>query len=145
MTAATTTEPRLTLRPARAHVGAVDGVWWPRENSADELLAVAAAVEQSFQKVVRVALSMEGWAGTPRRIGTGDDTLRVDLFRMGERHTVRLIGEDGRMMDLLLIAPGTDADTAEAEMKAGGDTDDLRTVAELLTPGVRSVNAASRR
>ena len=131
----TSTEPRLVLRPTGLHLGAVDGVWWPREYSADELLAVAAAVEPSFQKVVRVALSTEGWAGTPRRIGTGGDTLRVDLFRTGERHTVRLVGEDGRLMDLLLIAPDTEADAADAEMKAGADTDDLRTVAELLGVG----------
>jgi len=128
----TSTEPRLVLRPTGLNVGAVDGVWWPRENSAEELLAVAAAVEPSFQKVVRVALSMDGWAGIPRRIGSGDDVLRIDLFRTGERHTVRLVGEDGRMIDLLLINPDTDADTADTEMKAGADTDDLRTVTELL-------------
>lgn len=134
----TSTEPRLSLRDTGAHLGAVDGVWWPREYTPDELLSVAAAVEPSFQKVVRVALSMDGWAGTPRRIGTGDDTLRIDLFRTGEHHTVRLVGEDGRMLDLLLIAPDTDPTDAEAEMTSGADADDMRSVAELLTPGVRS-------
>jgi len=131
-------EPRVTLRPKGDRLGAVDGAWWPRANSPEEILAVAAAVEPSFQKVVRVGLSMDAWAETPRRIGTGDDVLRIDLFRTGEHHTVRLVGEDGRLLDLLLVAPDTAPDTAEEAMKAGADADDLRSVADLLTPGVRT-------
>ena len=30
-------KPRLSLRPAGSHRGAVDGGWWPRETTAEEL------------------------------------------------------------------------------------------------------------
>jgi hypothetical protein len=129
---AASTASRLSLRPVRTHAGAVDGVWWPRADTAEELLALAAAVEPSFQKVVRVAVHMQSWPGVSHRLGTGPLALRVDLFRTGEAHTVRLVGEDGHLLDLLVIAPDTDAATAEREMAAGADGTDLRPVAELL-------------
>jgi hypothetical protein len=81
---------------------------------------------------VRVAGNLGTWAGTPRRIGTGDASLRVDLFRTGETGTVRLVGADGSLLDLLLITPDTDEATADAELAAASDAEDLRPVAELL-------------
>jgi hypothetical protein len=125
-------KPRLSLRPAGSHRGAVDGGWWPRETTAEELLAMVEAVRPSFQAVVRVAGNLGTWAGTPRRIGSGDASLRVDLFRTGETGTVRLVGADGSLLDLLLITPDTDEATADAELAAASDAEDLRPVAELL-------------
>lgn len=123
---------RLTLRPAGGRRGAVDGGWWPRSTDPDELLALAAAAEPAVGPIVRIAVDTTTWAGTPRRIGVHPHVLRIDTFRTWDTGMVRLVGQDGRLVDLLLVAPDTDRSAADTALAAAADPVDRRPLGELL-------------
>ncbi|MEU7897410.1 DUF5994 family protein [Nonomuraea sp. NPDC049152] len=98
---------RLTLAPARGHVGPVDGTWWPRStDAAAELPALIAAVDQCLgEMTLRVGLHVDAWDDIPHRIAAPGRAVRVGWFRSMDGRLVTLSIRGKQEITLQVIPP----------------------------------------
>ncbi|MFC4901010.1 DUF5994 family protein [Streptosporangium amethystogenes subsp. fukuiense] len=110
----TTPEARLSLDPALGRRGAVDGAWWPySQDAAVELPDLIAAVDRRLDRPVRrVGLPLGSWDDIPHRVVAPGRQVKVGWFRNMDPHVVTLICEAMEPVNLLVIPPGTESDTA---------------------------------
>ncbi len=69
-----------------------------------------------------MAYNPDAWAVTPRRLRTGDRTVRLGWFRHLDPHLLNLTGDPGRgRLDLLVVPPETTSAAAERAFTAATD------------------------
>jgi hypothetical protein len=107
--------PRLNMEPTGSSATLLDGGWWPRSTDpAAELPGLVPVIDRLRGAVVRLVLSADGWSSHPRRLAVGERVLRLDYFASQPASLLTAICDNGNRVDLLVVAPGTAATTAEA-------------------------------
>ena len=124
---------RLQLDPTMAGTGAVDGGWWPRSRDPDaELPGLIAALDSSLGPVTRVALNLDAWDSTPRRVAVDGRRVRVGWFRHMDAHTVGVTRAAQARMVLLVVPPQATTAAAQIAMAMAADAANSTGPADLL-------------
>jgi len=124
--------PRLRLKPKAPPTGHVDGAWWPwSENLTKELPDLLAVLSVRLGPIHRVRYHSGEWAKAPAELAVDGRTVRLDGDRGQPINTLDVIGDQNRIV-LLLVSPDTEADVAHTAMMAAAGRDNDFTVDELL-------------
>lgn len=108
---------RLTLRPASAPRGIVDGGWWPRSTDPlAEFPAVIAGIAMRLGPVTRLAYNMDAWGSAPWCLVVDHETVRLEGFHSIGRRTVIVSGKQWGRRVLLVVPPDTAVAVAELEL-----------------------------
>jgi hypothetical protein len=142
-------ELRLRLKPQAPATGYVDGAWWPRSHDlGTELVTLANVLEVRLGRVERVAYALSMWDAAPRRIGIGDDAVRLEGFSYQDRNIVHVTGASRGRVSLLVVPPGlADASGHDAMAKAArrGNADRPEEIlAAAVVPAPREDRNATR-
>ena len=127
---------RVSFDPARIRHGAVDGGWWPRSrNAPTELPGLIAALDaRPGMRVQRPAVHRDEWDEIPRQHTGNGHFVRIDWFTTIPRHTVSVTTVGGREpIALLVVPPGTPAETALAAMNTAATGPGTAQAADILT------------
>ena len=139
-------EIRLTLRlPVAGERSIVDGAWWPWSTDlAAELPGLVDALHRRGLAVWRIAYSLAAWdPDPPRRIAVGGRTVRTGGFRVIDPQLVSLSRTaGGASLDLLVVPPGTEHDTAVHALMAAATVDQLRAETARFAAATTAVPAA---
>jgi Family of unknown function (DUF5994) len=129
---------RLQLDPTMAGTRAVDGGWWPRSRDPDaELPGLIAGLDASVGPIIRVALNLNAWDSTPRRVAVDGRRVRVGWFRHMDAHTIGLTRAGQDRMVLLVIPPQATKAAAQIAMAMAADAADSAGTADILaTAGI---------
>ncbi|MEU3185056.1 DUF5994 family protein [Streptomyces sp. NPDC006923] len=125
---------RLFLAPGGHGAGALDGAWWPYSRDlARELPALAAAMDGPWGRLTRVLVNPAHWPVVPRRIQLPGRPLHIGWFAAEQDPDMIILRSYsvGRW-DLLVIPPGTPADTAARLMTAAAAPDNRLAASALL-------------
>lgn len=117
--AAPTRTPRVRLRPRQSARIAVDGAWWPHtDNLTTELHELVSAVTPRLGHVARVAYDWNALSIAQDAIDPPDG-IDISGPEPGQAAGVlRLISVGGSRMSLLVVAPGSETETAEENIRA---------------------------
>jgi len=131
--------PRLRLGSSTSRRTLLDGGWWPRsDDPVAELPGLVLAIEHLHGPVTQLILHADDWDGQPHRIGMAGRVLRLAYFTSQPPGLVTaLCGRNGNQVDLLIVPPGTDHDTADAAMALAA-TADNRVHAQHIVNTVRA-------
>ncbi|WP_162906952.1 DUF5994 family protein [Allorhizocola rhizosphaerae] len=118
--------PRLRLPPAGLRRTHLDGGWWPRSTDpVAELPGLVLAIDELRGPVTRLILAAEGWDSRPRRLGVADRVLRLGYFHSQPISLLTALCANGDRVDLLVVPPHTDGETADAAMVMAAATGNL--------------------
>jgi hypothetical protein len=138
---------RLSLSPhPNARHTAVDGAWWPRSNDlAAELPDLVAALDERGVRIARIAYALSAWAVAPHKVSAGGRIVRTGGFRVIDPTLVSLTpaGGEGEPLDLRVVPPDTDPETAARELRADSGDRPQRTAARPPVPAPRHRPASS--
>ncbi|WP_280340689.1 DUF5994 family protein [Nocardia neocaledoniensis] len=112
-----TRTPRLLLRGTESHAELFDGAWWPRTaNLTAELHDLISAVTPRLGRTARISFDWNATSRNQRRIDHPDgvDLQVPDIGQLPD--TMRIIGDNGVQLTLLVIAADTPADIANAQI-----------------------------
>ncbi|MGV0783164.1 DUF5994 family protein [Mycolicibacterium sp. XJ775] len=125
--------PRLRLKPKARRIGFVDGAWWPRgDDLSAELPDLLAALSVKLGHVERVLYRLSDWRPAPRKLTTGDGSVKLDGYERQPTSTISLLGPGLRRLDLLIVAVHADASDAPATMMRAAHPSDETRVDRLL-------------
>jgi hypothetical protein len=125
---------RLSLVRAGSVPGLLDGAWWPRSRDLyRELPALTDALDTAWGRVTRVTVNPTHWPVIPRKVRVTGHTVHVGWFadEQDQNKLIVLSYTTGRM-DLLVIAPETDAAAAARLMSAAAAPGGLLTASRLM-------------
>lgn len=106
-------ESRLSMDPALARRGILDGGWWPLSRDASvELPKLISSLNQCFGAVLRLGVDARDWDEIPRRITVGGHPIRVGRFADVNHKIIVTRGPQDHI--LLLVVPPR-ASTASAK------------------------------
>ncbi|MEU9161397.1 DUF5994 family protein [Streptomyces sp. NPDC048424] len=109
---------RLTLTPATALAGQLDGAWWPRSRDLEaELPALVAALDERCGRITRVTVNPARWPVIPRKVPAGGHLVHVGWFAEQDPDKLILLSGTVGRWDLLVIPPET-APAAAARLMA---------------------------
>ncbi|WP_043456485.1 DUF5994 family protein [Streptomyces fulvoviolaceus] len=118
---------RLALKPVNPSPGRVepDGAWWPRSRDlTHELPALAAVLDPLWGRITRIAVNPRYWPVIPHRIYVNGHVVKVGWFTTElDPHKLLLLSYGTGRSDLLVIPPGTGAESAARLMAAASDPD----------------------
>jgi Family of unknown function (DUF5994) len=124
---------RLQLDPTMAGTGAVDGGWWPRSRDPDaELPRLIAALDSSLGPISRVALNLDAWDTTPRRVAVDGRRVRVGWFRHMDAHTIGVTRAAQDRVVLLVVPPQATTAAAGIAMAMAADAANSAGPADIL-------------
>jgi Family of unknown function (DUF5994) len=130
---------RVMFDPALPRHGATDVGWWPRSrNVLTELPALIAALDaRPGVRVQRLAVHRYDWDEIPRQLtADGSHFVWVDALTTIPRHTISVTVVGGREpIALLVVPPGTPAETAWAEMNIAATSPGIPQATDILTAG----------
>ncbi|MEU7903494.1 DUF5994 family protein [Actinoplanes sp. NPDC049118] len=134
--------PRLRLEPTGSRRALLDGAWWPRgTDPAAELPGLVLAIDKLRGPVIRLVLAAAGWDSHPRRLNVHGRALRLGYFTSQPLGLLTAICADNERVDLLVVAPDTDSDTADAAMILAATTTNRVHAQDIVlavgTPAVR--------
>ncbi|MFT7837061.1 DUF5994 family protein [Saccharothrix sp. BKS2] len=139
---------RLTVKPASALGGSVDGAWWPW--SVDPVaefppLIAELAVDGDIR---RVCYHLDSWGRTGRGLEVGEFVVWMEGFHATQPDTVTLIRADYTRVRLLVVPPGTPDDAAHAVLRSTATAGATETVEDILArnglvAGTNPVHAAA--
>lgn len=145
MSTATPAVPaRVSVREPVSKAGYVDVAWWPHTRDlAAELPALLDVLGSTGHAVTRVSYHLGAWEPAPRKMRVSVRVLRLGGFATGDPLLVRLTDSEGRdAVDVLVVAPDTDAALAAAVLDLARTPGDLLRPAELLAEAGRRVGGA---
>jgi hypothetical protein len=126
--------PRLHLEPTGSRRTLLDGGWWPRSTDPiAELPGLILAIDARRGPIARLVLSADGWTSHPRRIGVDGRVVRVGYFASQPATLLTALSGDGNRVDLLVVAPDTDTDVADAAMLRAATLDNRIHAPDLMT------------
>ncbi|MFG1621983.1 DUF5994 family protein [Kribbella sp. NPDC049227] len=118
--------PRLRLQSGAAPE-LLDGGWWPR--SADpvaEIPGLVLAIDVLQGPIARLILHDSDWDSHPRRLAVAGRLVRVGYFSSQPVGLLTaLSGRAGARVDLVVIPPDTEPDTAETAMRLAATSGNL--------------------
>jgi Family of unknown function (DUF5994) len=124
---------RLQLDPTTAGTGAVDGGWWPHSRDPDaELPGLIAGLESSLGPITRLALNLDAWDTTPRRVAVDGRRVRVGWFRHMDAHTIGVTRAAQARMVLLVVPPQATPSAAQIAMSTAADAANSAGPADIL-------------
>ncbi|MEI8412781.1 MULTISPECIES: DUF5994 family protein [unclassified Kribbella] len=109
--------PRLRLQ-AGAAPELLDGGWWPRSTDpVAEIPGLVLAIDGLHGPITRLMLHGNDWDSQPRRMAIAGRLVRLGYFASQPVGLLTaLSGKAGARVDLVVIPPDTDPDTAETVM-----------------------------
>ncbi|HEY1970539.1 MAG TPA: DUF5994 family protein [Pseudonocardia sp.] len=123
---------RLTLKPAGATTGYVDGGWWPRSNALEEELPeLLVTLRERLGVVEAVSYHLGDWASPPRRITIEGVSVRLAGYHVQTKGTVDVIARDKRLT-LLVVDPAVSERTANNTLDAAANPENTGRAATLL-------------
>lgn len=123
---------RLRLKPAHRSCGFVQGAWWPRTTELDnELPALLAALSLRLGPIDSVLYHEDDWSPAPPSIKHQGDHVIVDA-RQDWPNVISLFGPRFGRLDLLVVAPYTEATHAYNIVTTAASVNDASTPAQLL-------------
>ncbi|MGW9025394.1 DUF5994 family protein [Streptomyces sp. NPDC055722] len=125
---------RLSLTPAHAAPGPLDGAWWPRSRDLSaELPALAETLDRLWGRITRITVNSGLWPTVPRTIPVTGHVVRVGSFTTEQDlHDLLLLSYTVGRWDLLVVPPETDADAADRLMSAAADPHNVFTACRLM-------------
>lgn len=130
---------RVVLTPRLARVNRLNGAWWPYTRDITlELGPMLSAVAVRIGPARGVLLSRSEWAEAPLSWRPASNPrIRVSWYGTHDRDVVIVVGHSGKRIDLLLVPPAADDETAELAMEmAGCDGNQLSATDTLRAAGV---------
>jgi hypothetical protein len=117
-----------------AGTGVVDGGWWPRSRDPDaELPGLIAGLDSSLGPITRVALNLDAWDTTPRRVAVNGRRVHVGWFHHTDPDTVGVTRAFQDRLALLVVPPAATTAAAQLAMEMAGDPADSARPADILT------------
>ncbi|MFF7216741.1 DUF5994 family protein [Streptomyces sp. NPDC008238] len=114
--------PRLSLKPAKAAPGLLDGGWWPRSRDLmRELPALIDTLDRRWARVTRVAVHPSLWLVIPRRVHASGHVVYVGWSTKQDPNKLMLLSYSIGRLDLLVIPPECDLAAAIRMMAAAGN------------------------
>jgi hypothetical protein len=138
---------RVSLTPANAALGLLDGAWWPHSRDlARELPALTDALDPLWGRITRVTVNPQFWPVIPRKVPVKGHVVKVGWFTAEQDpHKLLLICEAVGRRDLLVVPPRT-GDTAAARlMTAAADPHNTLTATGLMAQEAARGAAATDR
>jgi hypothetical protein len=127
-------QARLSLERNGSRLGMLDGAWWPRSrDTARELAPLISALTDETGIVYRVGLNHATWDSHPRRIIVGGHIVKLGWYGPSDAHAIRVFGDRRHHLDLLLVPPEADADSAAAAMVTASDSASQARATDVLT------------
>ncbi|MDH6115484.1 hypothetical protein P3T36_006574 [Kitasatospora sp. MAP12-15] len=125
---------RVSLTPAGASPGRLDGAWWPRSHDlVHELPALAAEMDPRWGRIIRVTVNPTHWPVIPREVPVTGHLIQLGWFEQEQdADEVMVCSFVPRRLELLVIPPETEASVAERLMAAAADPANTRTGTALL-------------
>nr|WP_202459744.1 DUF5994 family protein [Streptomyces sp. SID1328] len=116
---------RLALKTDGASRGLLDGAWWPRSRDLlSELPALTDVLDPLWGRITRIAVNPEHWPVIPRKIPVNGHIVKAGWFTAEiDPHKLLLLSYGTARFDLLVIPPGTGAESAARLMAAASDHD----------------------
>ncbi len=125
---------RLSLDQSGSRTGMLDGAWWPRSRDpARELGPLITELDGTTGTVFRIGLNRATWDSHPRRVTAHGHVVKVGWYGPTDANAVRIFGEHREHLDLLMVPPGADADSAAAAMVTASDSASQARATEVLT------------
>ncbi|WP_067683965.1 DUF5994 family protein [Nocardia miyunensis] len=125
--------PRLRIAHEKRHSAVVDGAWWPQGGDlVTELTELLPVLIARLGPIHRVIYHLDEWAAAPGKATIGDRRISLDGYRHMPTGTVEIRPLDGAPLTLLVVPPGTGAESADALMSAAADPGKTATVVDLL-------------
>jgi len=125
---------RLVLKTDGASRGLLDGAWWPRSRDLlSELPALTDVLDPLWGRITRIAVNPEHWPVIPREIPVSGHIVKVGWFTSEiDPHKLLLLSYGTGRFDLLVIPPGTGAESAARLLEAASDHDGPSLTASAL-------------
>ena len=125
---------RVSLTPANAALGLLDGAWWPHSRDLTrELPALTEALDRLWGRITRVTVNPHLWPVIPRKVSVGGHVVKVGWFiAEQDPHKLLLICEDVGRRDLLVVPPQTGETAAARLMSAAADPHNTLTATGLM-------------
>jgi hypothetical protein len=146
--AAARAAPRIRLGPLSVRETLLDGGWWPRSTDIyTELPELVRAIDHLHGPVRRMVLSADGWADHPRHLRVDDRTIRLGFFSSQPSSLLTATCDGGHRVDLLVVAPGESAETAEAAMVMAATSDNAflaQNIADIASVAARRDESPDR-
>ncbi|MFB7643015.1 DUF5994 family protein [Streptomyces sp. NPDC056084] len=132
---------RVALKGGDGARGLLDGAWWPYSRDlAAELPALIAVLDPLWGRVTRIAVNPRYWPVVPRKVPVHGHVVKVGWFKAEQDpHKLLLLSNAPGRWDLLVIPPGTPADSAARLMAAASDP-----AGPALTAGAHMAREADR-
>jgi hypothetical protein len=129
---------RLHLEPTGNHQGMVDGSWWPRSrNARAELPGLILMIDAIRGQVHRLVLASTGWDDRPRTLTINGRVILLDYFGSQPATLLTAICARSRV-DLLVVAPATGRDVADAAMIHATATGNRMTTPRQMAASARA-------
>jgi hypothetical protein len=131
-------QARLRFREPASRVGSVDAAWWPHSlDLAAELPPLIEVLWTGGHEITRVTYNLGTWGRAPRRVTIAGRVVRLGGFATGDPHTIKLSDAWRReSIDILVIAPDTNAALAERILVLASTADNLDNAADILSRAV---------
>ncbi|MBH5336110.1 hypothetical protein IHE55_15470 [Streptomyces pactum] len=125
---------RLTLTPAGAPPGLLDGAWWPRSRDLfRELPALTDRLDRCWGRITHVTVHPAHWPVIPPKVAVTGHTVHVGWFTdEQDPHKLILLSHPAGRWDLLVIPPETSAASAARLMTAAATPGSLLTAGRLM-------------
>ncbi|MEV6723051.1 DUF5994 family protein [Streptomyces xanthochromogenes] len=114
---------RVALKGGDGVRGLLDGAWWPYSRDlAVELPALIGVLDPLWGRVTRIAVNPRYWPVVPHKVAVRGHVVKVGWFKAEQdAHKLLLLSNTVGRWDLLVIPPGTPADSAARLMAAACD------------------------
>ena len=124
---------RVTMKPAGAATGHVDGGWWPRSTDpAGEFPGLIETLHAHVGQVGRVVYNLDFWEPVHRKLTVAGRVVRFEGFHTMNPHAVTAIGTDSRRVTLLVVPPDKPADVARAVLRTAAAPESTASIEDLL-------------
>ena len=124
---------RLRLDSGLSRAGIVDGGWWPHSWDPDsELPELIAGLQSSLGPIARVALNLDAWDRTPRRVAVDGRPVRVGWFRAMDPHMIGVTRAFQDRLALLIVPPAASTAAAQIAMAMAADPTNSAGPADIL-------------
>ncbi|GHB43126.1 hypothetical protein GCM10010331_33340 [Streptomyces xanthochromogenes] len=132
---------RVALKGGDGARGLLDGAWWPYSRDlAVELPSLIGVLDPLWGRVTRIAVNPRYWPVVPHKVAVRGHVVKVGWFKAEQdAHKLLLLSNTVGRWDLLVIPPGTPADSAARLMAAACDP-----AGPALTAGALMAEEAAR-
>ena len=126
---------RISFRQPVSRSGFIDAAWWPRSRDlTTELPPLLDVLWTAAREITRFTYHIAAWDPAPRRMRIEGRTVRLGGFTTSDPVTVRLSDAGGaERIDIVLIAPTTDAALAQRILLLASQADSPYRAAEILS------------